>query len=317
MIETIEQYILEAFNLTVSTQERLAQTAVVIIALIILRAIAFHMAHKQIPDDTRQLYNWRKLIEYITVIVGILLVGRIWIVSVGSVITYLGLLSAGLAIALQDLIVNLAGWLFIIWRRPFVVGDRIQIGDDAGDVIDTRLFQFTLLEIGNWADADQSTGRVIHIPNGHVFSDVFANYTQGIAYIWEEIPIMVTFESDWEKTKAILTRIVHQKAPRITHGDIRRAQAKTPRFIIKYKNLTPIVYTTVASSGVVLTLRYLVDPMQRRKMQEIIWESVLRGIASHDDIDLAYETQREYIYYEEKKPSHKPRPIPPAELVVK
>ena len=89
--------------------------------------------------------------------------------------TFLGLLSAGLAIALKDVVASMAGWIFILWRRPFQLGDRIQIGDRAGDVVDLRLFQFTLLEIGNWVDADQSTGRSIHVPNGAVFTEPLFN----------------------------------------------------------------------------------------------------------------------------------------------
>src|SRR3989442_7605528 len=85
-------------------------------------------------------------------------------------------------------LVNLAGWVFIIWRSPFALGDRIQIGQHAGDVIDVRLFQFTLNEIGNWVQADQSTGRIIHIPNGKVLTEVIANYSEGVQYIWHEIP---------------------------------------------------------------------------------------------------------------------------------
>lgn len=73
-------------------------------------------------------------------------------------------------------------WLFILWRRPFELGDRIQIGEDAGDVIDSRIFQFTILEIGNWVAADQSTGRLIHIPNQSVFTTPLANHA-----LWERI----------------------------------------------------------------------------------------------------------------------------------
>ncbi len=310
MIEAIEAYISQIFHLSVPTQIQLAQTAVIIITLFILRQLAYRFAHRKFPHDVRQLYSWRKFIAYTTVIIGFMLIGQIWVDSVQSLITYAGLLSAGIAIALQDLIISLAGWVFIMWRRPFIVGDRIQIGEYTGDVIDNRLFQFSMLETGNWADADQSTGRIIHIPNGHVFTHVFANYSQGFAYIWEEIPIMVTFESDWEKAKAILTRVVQQKAPHISRSEVRRAQSRNPRFIITYKNLTPTVYTSVASSGVVLTLRYLVKPLQRRAMRETVWEAVLRGFAPHDDIDFAYDTQREYIHYEEKKPSRKtPEPV--------
>ena len=305
MIEAIEQYILDVFHLSIPVQVQLAQTAVIILVLIVLRQIAFRFAHTKFHNEARQLYNLRKFIEYVTVFIGFILVGRIWIESMQSLVTYAGLLSAGIAIALQDLIISLAGWLFIMWRKPFVVGDRIQIGDYTGDIIDSRLFEFSMLEIGNWVDADQSTGRIIHIPNGHVFSDVFANYSQGFSHIWEEIPVMVTFESDWEKTKAILTRVVQQKAPHINRGDMRRAQSKNPRFILNYSHLTPTVYTSVASSGVVLTLRYLVEPLQRRVVRETVWEAILRAFANHEDIDLAYETQREYNHHAEKRLAHR------------
>ena len=67
-----------------------------------------------------------------------------------------------------------------------------------------RIFQFSLIEIGNWGDADQSTGRVIHIPNGIVFTQPQSNYTTGFQHIWHEIPVLVTFESDWKKAKKII-----------------------------------------------------------------------------------------------------------------
>ncbi|MGY8778909.1 MAG: mechanosensitive ion channel domain-containing protein, partial [Longimicrobiales bacterium] len=75
---------------------------------------------------------------------------QVWFTALRSVGTFLGLLSAGLAISLKDLVADLAGWAFIAWRRPFELGDRIQIGDHAGDVVDRSLFQFTIMEIGNW-----------------------------------------------------------------------------------------------------------------------------------------------------------------------
>ena len=93
-------------------------------------------------------YWWRKVSAYIVVGLGVILLGQIWIGEMSSFATYLGLLSAGLAIALQGPITDLVGWMLIIVRRPFEVGDRIQIGEHAGDVIDIRIFQFAMLEIG-------------------------------------------------------------------------------------------------------------------------------------------------------------------------
>ena len=154
--------------------------------------------------DVQVQYRIRKSVAYITYPLAFLVIGRIWFAGFQAVSTYLGLLSAGLAIALQTPLVNLAGWAFILWRQPFKVGDRVQLGDHRGDVIDQRIFMFSLMEIGNWVDSDQSTGRVIHIPNGKIFNEVLANYSQGFQYIWNEIPVLVTFESDWRKAKQIL-----------------------------------------------------------------------------------------------------------------
>jgi small-conductance mechanosensitive channel len=148
-----------------------------------------------------------KTSAYVAFALGVLVIVPLWFEGVKSASTFLGLLSAGLAIALRDPVVNLAGWAFILWRRPFEVGDRIQIGTHAGDVIDQRIFQFTLMEIGNWVGADQSTGRVVHIPNGKVFTEMLANYSKGFQYIWDEIPVLITFESNWEKAKGILEGI--------------------------------------------------------------------------------------------------------------
>jgi small-conductance mechanosensitive channel len=218
-------------------------------------------------------------------------------------VTYLGLLSAGLAIALQDPIANIVGWLFIVWRRPLEVGDRIEIGDHAGDVIDIRFFQFSLLEIRAWVDADQSTGRILHIPNKKIFSDAIANYSKGFAYIWHEIPVEITFESDWRKAKKLLGEIAERHA--IQNAEIVRKQIRqsAKRYMINYENLTPIVYTKVNPSGVLLTLRYLSDPRQRRVTEEKVWEDILTAFEKEPKIEFAYPTQRIYYHPAEGRPS--------------
>ena len=148
---------------------------------------------------------------------------------------------------------NLVGWAFILWRRPFEVGDRIQIGDTAGDVIDLRIFQFTLLEIGNWVDADQSTGRVIHVNNGQVFTLSVANFSKGFEYIWNEVPVLVTFESNWEKAKGILGAIAAKHGEDLSTAAEEKLRQAARKFMIFYSKLTPTVYTSVRDCGVLLT----------------------------------------------------------------
>ncbi len=131
-------------------------------------------------EDPKLRYKWKRSMSFIIGLLTVILIGSVWIKAIGQFGAFLGLFTAGLAIALKDPLTNIAGWIFILTRKPFKLGDRIQIGEQAGDVIDLRLFQFTLLEIGNWVDSDQSTGRIIHIPNGIVFTKAQSNYSSGI-----------------------------------------------------------------------------------------------------------------------------------------
>ena len=248
-------------------------------------------------SDKRSRYQWRKLTGYFFFLVGLLVIGRIWIAGFQSLATYLGLLSAGLAIALKDPISDLFGWIFIMWRRPFEVGDRIEIGEVAGDVVDQRIFQFSLMEIGNWVHADQSTGRLLHVPNQVVFTSVLANYTKGSDYIWNELPVLITFESDWQKAKNLLLEIANQYAKDNIEMIESSFEKATKRFLIEYGKLTPTVYSSVEESGVELTIRYLCEPRQRRDSSQIIWEAILKAFAVHQDIDFAYPTQRFYNHH--------------------
>ncbi|UCG87411.1 MAG: mechanosensitive ion channel, partial [Gemmatimonadota bacterium] len=191
-MQQVAQWLQERLGLGLAAQWNLATSLLVVLAVIVVRRLILSMVYRR-TDDIRLRYRWQKTTSYVAFGLGLVLVGSIWAGAIRSFGTFLGLVSAGLAIALKDLVVNLAGWVFILWRRPFQLGDRIQIGDHVGDVIDVRIFQFTLMEIGNWVSADQSTGRVIHVPNGKVLTDVLANYSRGFQYIWNELPVLVTF----------------------------------------------------------------------------------------------------------------------------
>ncbi len=265
---------------------------VILCALLVLRLLS-KITDRRIKDATKR-YMARKTSTYIVVALSAIFLLHIWVEGKSGFAAYLGIVSAGLAIALKDPLTNLAAWLFIAGRKPFVIGDRVQVGETSGDVIDLRPFAFTLLEIGNWVDADQSTGRIIHIPNGSVFTQTVANYTQGFNFIWNELPVMITFESNWEEAKKLMGEIAE------THSAIHGQQAEREvrkaarKFLIYFRHLTPIVWTSVADSGVVLTIRYLCDPRKRRSSETQIWEDLLRAFSKTSDIDLAYPTQRFY-----------------------
>ena len=275
------------------TWERLLWSFSLLLAATALNLLVRRVVHRQVEDTARR-YALNKATSYSVGLVVLLALVMIWTRGGTGLAAYLGIVSAGLAIALQDPLINLAGWIFIVVRRPFIVGDRIEVGLHRGDVIDVRLFQFSLIEIGNWVDADQSSGRIIHMPNGVVFRDAIANYTQGFNFIWDEIPVTVTFESNWRGAKEMLAEIAERHSAIQSEHAAAQVRSATQTFLIQYQHLTPIVWTAVADIGVTLTLRYLCAPRRRRSTANDIWESILDAFAGADDIDFAYPTTRYY-----------------------
>jgi len=274
-------------------QIKILNSIVIVFVLWLFRVVLGRLVYRK-SEDIKSRYVWRKTLTYVTVLIGFIMIGSVWFRGFKALGTYLGLLSAGLAIALKDPLTNIAGWIFIIFRQSFSVGDRIQIGEQSGDVIDIRMFQFLLLEIGNWVDADQSTGRVIYIPNARVFTHPLANYSKGFQYIWDEINVQVTFESDWKKAKEMMLNIAKKHSEHLSKSAEQKVKEAGEKYMIFYKNLTPTVYTSVKNSGVQLAIRYLCEPRKRRGARQAIWEDVLKQFGTCKDIDFAYPTTRFY-----------------------
>lgn len=278
------------FTLDQAIRNRLVQSLIIILVLWVLNKLAVRLLSKGSDEEIRKQYHWRKSIEYILFTAGALVIGNLWISNFESIVTFLGLLSAGIAIALKDLFINIAGWAFIYIRKPFDIGDRIQVGKVKGDVIDLRLFQFSLLEIGNWVDSDQSTGRVIHIPNGKVFLQPQANYSMGFNYIWNEQTIYITLESDYKRAKSLLLEILNENLLddlKLAESEFKRARN---RHMIIYNQFTPAIFSDITERGIQLSMRYLCNPRKRRLVQHAITEAILEKYSQEKSIKLAYPT---------------------------
>jgi len=299
-IDTLDQIGQQILNRGDMLGKTLASLIIIVILLLIHKALNKLLLKRNL--DSTSAYFWHKLINYSITTLLALTVGGIWLYGFSNLATFLGLLAAGLIVALQEPVANLAGWLFILARHPITLGDRIEINAIKGDVIDLGPLFFSVMEIGQWVDADQSTGRIIHIPNRMIFTNPVANYTQQFPYVWDELPVLVTFESNWQKAKGILEDLVAEQAPAFTKSEERDLRELATRYYIKLGKLAPIVYTAVSDSGVMLTIRYLTAVRQRRNMEQQLWEAVLRAFAQEDDIDLAYNTQRVFYNPREGKP---------------
>ena len=281
----------KSLGLNPDVQLRILETVLTIILLWAVNRLLGALLNRSVKNIEYR-YQWKKALGYLLSVVGAIIIGRIWLTGMQTLVTFFGLLSAGIAIALKDPLMNIAGWIYILMRKPFDVGDRIEINNVAGDVIDIRVFQFSILEIGNWVQADQSTGRVLHIPNGVIFTMILGNYTRGFEYIWNEIAILITFESNWKKAKGLLQGIVDAYAAEELPEIKKNLKQVSQPYMLKVGKITPIVYTAVEESGVLLTIRYLCKPRHRRSSTSIIWENTLQAFANEPDVSLAYPTQR-------------------------
>jgi small-conductance mechanosensitive channel len=299
--DTITMWMNEVVGVSSTLFARFAETLVLVLLYIIVLRILRGVVDRRVPDAHRKFVA-KKTLSYVLGVFALVALLFIWLGGVSGFAASIGVLSAGVAIALQTPLVNLAGWLFIILRRPFVIGDRIKIGEHAGDVIDRRLFQFSIIEIGAWVDADQSTGRIIHIPNGWVFKNSTINYTQAFEYLWNELVVTVTFESNWERAKEILTKIAQAHSAIRDDEHERKVRRDAEHHNIIFHHLKPIVWTSVIDCGVNLTIRYICGPRARRSTESAIWEDVLTKFKECDDVDFAYPTTRFYDNPVEGKP---------------
>ncbi|MBF8437687.1 mechanosensitive ion channel family protein [Halanaerobiaceae bacterium Z-7014] len=287
---TINEIIAFALSDRTELLRRFILTLLFIAFIYYLRQYISKKIDNRIKDISKK-FRYNKVLNYISYGLGFILIFPLWFRGLQGFMTFFGLFSAGLAIALRDMVANIVGRLYLIIRRPYNIGDRIEIGGVKGDVIDIRLFETSLMEIGNWVDSDQSTGRIVFVPNGHALNRNISNYTQGFEFIWNEIKILLTFESDWRKAKKAFQEIADIKARKIN----REAREKIINSAKKeYKKLTPIVYMNVKESGVELTIRYLCEPRKRRSTNENFWEEIMDFIENNHDVDLAYPTYRIY-----------------------
>lgn len=287
-------WITEQLGISAEAQAKIIASLVVIILALVARALARRAVHRR-TDETEVVYRTGKLATYAATLVVLPALAWIWLESVSSLATYLAVVSAGLAIALADVLKNVAGWGYIVIRRPFRVGDRIEIAGTKGDVLDIRLFRFTVAEVGNWVDAEQATGRLIHIPNGGLFTTQLANYTEGFEFVWHEMAVLITFESDWHLAEERFREIAETHSPEIEAEAGARIRKIARNYNIKLGVLRPTVYLSVRDSGVLLTLRFLTDPRERRGVEERIWRAILETLDAEPTIELAYPTVRGFL----------------------
>lgn len=252
-------------------------SVLVFIGQAIVRHIILSFVMNRIPDQSPHLYTVRKITgSVITMLTALLLFG-VWVQRMGDLSVALGILAAGIAFALQEVIGSIAGWITIITGRPFSVGDRIESGGIRGDVVDVNILRTTLMEIGNWLNGDHNTGRIVTLSNASLFKEPLYNYSAHLHFVWDEIQIPVTYESDWKQAVEIMTDSVHNHPlyqellpeAQKQHRDVRRKLA------VKMTSLDPKVYVKLTDNWIELGLVYPVNTDLRRALRSEISQHIL------------------------------------------
>jgi len=280
-------------KISFSYKFQLLWSVLVVIAIsifieLIRRSYLSHIVDLKARHKVRSYLHWVRIFTIVAALV------FIWAGGVKNYGVVFGLVGAGLALSLQELILSIVGWIYIMINHPFDIGDRIEVEELKGDVVDISVLHSTLVEISHDVDAEQSTGRLLMIPNSSFIRRSFRNFTKGFAFVWNELPIVVTFESDWQKAKDIILRQSAKEDAKFKKEVDRQIRETQEKYAIRIGKYSSIVYTSIDANGVSLTLRYLCPARAKRSTAHDIYENILKHFAKEPGIDFAYPTTRFY-----------------------
>lgn len=267
------------------------------LVLLLLVVVAARLARGWVDrevEDVNRRHVLRKATTYAGGAIVLLAAVALVVGRIGQFATILGLLGAGMAIALRDIGTSMAGWVYITTRPGFGPGSRAEIGGVEGEVIDVGILNTTLLEVGNLVHGRQSSGRLATIPNSKFLTEHCFFSPSFAPFNWQEIQFLLTYESDWRRGVEVLEEIAREvdAALDLDFGPSFRELER--RYAFKIGPTTPIVYVTAADSGVLLTLRHLSHIRQRRGARNRITRAMLEAVEREPSLEFAYPTTRFY-----------------------
>lgn len=263
------------------------------IAVLVAGWIIVTLGHRFVAShapNPREQYRRERLLNTIVLVVGAAIIVALWSKLFQHTSTFLGLIGAGLAVALREPLLSIAGRMAIFAGHMYTVDDRIEINKMSGDVIDVGFFYTRMMEIGNWIGGDQYSGRMIQFANAQVFGASVFNYTRNFAYIWDEIKLPITYASNVHAATDLLKRVGGEYTHEFMTGAEAQIQKMQRIFMVPRFEVEPVVYMKVTDNWVELTLRYLVDPKKRRAASSFIFSEVFRQIRERHDIEIASST---------------------------
>lgn len=210
----------------------------------------------------------------------------IWFDDPARLATAAGLLTAGLAFALQKVITAVAGYFVILRGKTFSVGDRITMGGVRGDVIALGFIQTTIMEMGQppsvqsaepamWVRSRQFTGRIVTVTNDKVFNEPVYNYTRDFPYLWEEISLPIPYKGDHKRAEKILIDATRRHTIVLEEIGDQALQRMRAKYLLHDEDVDPRVFYRITDNWVEMTVRFMVDPYQSRAVKDAIAREIL------------------------------------------
>ena len=236
--------------------------------------------------DQRMAFWVRQAIHLLTTILLLLGLVSAWFDDPSRLTTALGLVTAGLAFALQKVVTAVAGYFVILQGKTFNVGDRITMGGVRGDVISLGFIQTTIMEMGQppavqnadpamWVHSRQYTGRIVTVSNAKIFDEPVYNYTREFPYIWEEMTVPITYTADRVRAENILLEVAGRHTVSIGEMGEPALLGMERRHFIRRSNMTPKVYFRLTDNWLELSLRFIARDHGIRELKDSMCREIL------------------------------------------
>jgi small-conductance mechanosensitive channel len=253
-----------------------------ILGVVLIRS-AFRLLERTLPPHFGygdQRYHVRKMVTAAAYVIIFAFITILFADRLKHVGFALGFLGAGVVVALQDVIASLGGFIAIGISNLYRVGDRIQVNETKGDVVDISIMRTTVLETGNWVSGDLYSGRIVRIPNSIVLKGLVFNDSQGFRFVWDEIKIRLTSGSDHEQAREMLLRVAKE-----TVGDyLVEAQSSWKQIVENYRIQNPVLEPTVTlqaeGGSLEFSLSYLVGYTKRTTVKDRLFTKIVDEVAS-------------------------------------
>jgi len=251
----------------------------IIWAVFILLTIAFlrRFLRKKLPD-TGIRYKSQKAVEFFGYILLVIVTISFFTGSIKDFALAIGLLTAGITITLQELILSVAGSFYIFFIGVYKPGDRIEINNIKGDVIDIDSIYTTMMEIGEWVSSDNYSGRIVKLSNAFVFKGPVYNYSKDFPFVWDEFNIPIRYGSDLELAKSIVVKTASETLSEYMSKSISEWNQVVNKYYIENAQVEPTLAITMTDNWIQFNLRYIVDYKKRRFTKHLLNELIGKEI---------------------------------------